>query len=260
LSVDALLFPAVSLEALVARAALQERTDRKYLVDRDTCARLTEELAGDHLALEIAGRRRFHYETIYFDTPAFDCYRDHVQGRRRRFKCRTRLYADSGLCVFELKLKDGRGRTLKRTLALKASEHGRLTDGMREFLERELLAAYGRPAPDVLIPVLRTSFSRLTLVARNRPERLTCDFGLTVAAEGTERHLCPRTVLVETKTERGSGVADRCLRALGARPLERLSKFCLGMALTRADVRDNVFRSLLKRHFPASLSPIGGRA
>jgi hypothetical protein len=255
--VDAL--PAVSLEALVARAALQERAERKYLVDRDICARLTEELVGDHLALEIAGCRRFRYETIYFDTPAFDCYRDQVQGRRRRFKCRTRLYADSGVCVFELKLKDGRGRTLKRALALDKSDHGRLTEGAREFLERELVAAYGRSAPEVLVPVLRTSFSRLTLVAHNRPERLTCDFGLIVAADGSEHRLSPQTVLVETKTERGRGVADRCLRALGARPLERCSKFGLGMALTRPNVRDNVFRGLLKRHFRPNLRPVGGK-
>ncbi len=259
LRVDPLRLGAVSLESLVARAALQERTDRKYLVDADTCARLIEALSADHLALEIAGRRHFRYETVYFDTPAFDCYHDHVQGRRRRFKCRSRLYADSGLCVFELKLKDGRGRTVKRTLPLHRGEHGRLTAATRAFLQRELQAAYGRSAPDGLIPVLRTSFSRLTLVGYDRPERVTCDFDLTLAAEGIEHCLPPPTVLVETKTERPSGgAADRCLRALGARALAGCSKFCLGVALTRPEVPSNLFRGLLNRHFATPVSLVGG--
>jgi hypothetical protein len=241
------MFAPISLDALVARAALQERADRKYLVDRDVWASLLDVLASDHLWLEIGGRRRFAYETIYFDTPALDCYRDHMQGRRRRFKCRTRLYADSGHCVFEAKLKDGRGRTLKRTLPVSPSEHGRLTFRAREFLRAQVHAAYGQVVPDNLVPVLRTSFKRVTLVAHDRPERLTCDAGLAFAARDVELELSPRTVLLETKTERGSGAADRWLRSLGARPLEGCSKYCLGIALTRGDVRNRRPAQLVRR-------------
>ncbi len=227
----------ISLDAVLARAALQERADRKYLVDRELVGALVDSLAHDHLALEIGGRRRFAYETVYFDTPALDCYRDHVRGRRRRFKSRTRLYADSGYCVFDVKLKDGRGRTLKRTLPIAPAEHGRLTHRMLDFLRRELAAAYGHGAPPELVPVVRTSFSRLTLVARDRAERVTCDAGLAFATGDVEVGLPAGAVVVETKTERGIGAADRRLRALGARPVGAWSKYCVAVALTRAGVR-----------------------
>jgi hypothetical protein len=35
-------------------------------------------------------------------------YRHHLQGRRKRFKCRTRLYGETA-CFFDLKLKGRRG-------------------------------------------------------------------------------------------------------------------------------------------------------
>jgi hypothetical protein len=247
---DAASLAPISLDAVVARAALQERADRKYVVDRDVYAALLHTLADDHLALEIEGRRRFAYETIYFDTPALDCYRDHLRGRRRRFKCRTRLYGDSGHCVFEAKLKDGRGRTLKRTLPIPASEHGRLTFRALEFLRAQLLTAYGRPEPPELYPVVRTTFNRITLVARDRAERLTCDVGLAFAAGEIEVALSPSTVVVETKTQRGGGLADRHLRALGARPLEACSKYCVAVALTCRQARDRRPAQLVRRLVP----------
>jgi hypothetical protein len=247
LAADAGVLAPISLDAVVARAALQERADRKYIVDRNVYAALLRALADDHLALEIEGRRSFAYDTIYFDTPALDCYRDHLQGRRRRFKCRTRTYGDSGLCVFDVKLKDGRGRTLKRSLPIPASEHGRLTFRALEFLRAQLLAAYGRPEPPELLPIVRTSFSRNTLVARDRAERLTCDIGLAFAAGEVAVGLCPSTVVVETKTQRGGGVADRRLRALGARPLDACSKYCVAVALTCRHVRNRRPAQLVRR-------------
>jgi hypothetical protein len=97
--------PAVDLATLEADAELAVRTDRKHLLGWPDVARLLEALAPTHRALEIAGRRSFAYDTTYFDTDELHCFRAHVQGRRRRYKCRTRLYADTDVCALEVKLR-----------------------------------------------------------------------------------------------------------------------------------------------------------
>jgi hypothetical protein len=250
-------FRPASLGEVEARASLRVRTDRKYLVGFEAFASLAEALARDYDALEIDGRRFCDYDSVYFDTPELTTYRQHVQGRRRRYKLRTRLYG-AGPCFFEVKLKGRRGETVKRRLEVPTAAHGWLSSEARSFLDRELRAAYGVSIPGALEPVLGTAYTRLTLVARDEPERVTCDFGLSFRLEPNRSEILDGRVLVETKTERGSGAVDRQLWRLGARPLARCSKYCLGVALSRSDVRSNEFRRLLRRHFavlvPASIA------
>ena len=246
--------PPISVAALDEIASLQVRTDAKYVVGLERARLLLPALGRGYRALEIDDRRAFRYETVYFDTPDLAGYRAHVQQRRRRFKCRTRLYSDCGACFFEVKLKGGREETIKRKLALDAADHGSMTDEAADFLAAELNTAYGLAPPDRLRPALATSYRRVTLVGRG--ERLTCDFGLCFRAGEREHRAAPGRLLVETKTERGNGTADRLLRALGARPVSGCSKYCLGVALTYPAVPDNQFRRLLRRHFvPAPRVP-----
>ena len=239
------MFAPIGLDELNARAALLTRVDAKYIVDGATFARLEERLADDFLVLEIDGLRRFTYETLYFDSVALDAYHAHVQGRRRRFKCRSRRYVESGRQVFEVKLKGLRGATVKHQLEI--ADHGVMTDAAREFAEEVLRDAYGHQlAPQV--PVLPMTYRRMTLAARDSAERLTCDFDLAFPGGA----LAPGHVIVESKSARGRGEADRVLRSLGARPVS-CSKYCAGIGLTR-DVRANPFAALLRRYYvPAPL-------
>ena len=108
----------IGLEALDAAAALRTRVDRKYLLPTADLPDLLDALRDTHAALEIDGRRWFHYDSVYFDTEGLLTARAHVQGRRRRFKCRSRHYVETGRCVFEIKLKGLRGRTLKHQLPI----------------------------------------------------------------------------------------------------------------------------------------------
>jgi hypothetical protein len=103
-------FPAVGLAELETSAGLQDRVDSKYVISLADFATLAERLLGTHAVLEIDDRRAFRYRTTYFDTRELQIFRDHVQERRRRYKCRAREYVDSGLCMFEVKLKGPRGR------------------------------------------------------------------------------------------------------------------------------------------------------
>ncbi len=245
-------FAPVALDDVLAAADLPERVDVKYLIPARRLADLAEHLSETHRVLEIDGRRAFGYRSTYFDTAGLAAYRDHVQRRRRRFKCRSREYVDSGLCTFEVKLKGRRGRTVKHRMAYDPAGRAMLSAAAREFVGDCVERAYGRRPDGDLRPTLVVSYTRVTLVSPERGERLTCDFDLAFAApDGASGRLAEEIVIVESKSERGGALADRVLRMLGARPEPVCSKYCLGVGLTRPHVRANALRPLLRRHFLA---------
>jgi len=82
----------IGLAELDAHASLQDRVDVKYIVTFVQLEALFERLSPTHRALEIDGRRSFAYRTTYYDTDDLLTFREHVQQRRRRFKCRKRRY------------------------------------------------------------------------------------------------------------------------------------------------------------------------
>lgn len=243
-------FEPVALDELLAGAELSDRTDVKYVVPVAALAALADALRGSHRVLEHGGRRVFGYETTYFDTPDLRAYREHLQQRRRRFKCRSRDYVDGDLCVFEVKLAGARGRTVKRRIDHPRERRGELTEVALAFLRGCVEQAYGRPPDLRLRRTLEVTCTRVTLAAPERGERLTCDFGLAFAGgDGAAGRLAPGMAIVESKSAGGGALADRALRALGARPVSGCSKYCLGIALTAPGVRSNPLKPLLRRHF-----------
>jgi hypothetical protein len=229
-------FSAIGLEQLDADAALRDRVDVKYVVPLSAFAALADRLLATHFALEIDGRRAFAYRSTYFDTPELGAFRDHLQQRRRRYKCRSREYCDSGAFAFELKLKGLRGRTVKHRMPHDGHE---LSEAAMAFLCERL----DRPPDGGLGPTLTVAYTRVTFAAPG--ERLTCDFDLTF--NDSEGRLHPGMAIVESKSERGNAAADRVLRELGQRAQPLCSKYCVGVALTRP-VTANLLRPLL-RHF-----------
>lgn len=223
----------IGLDELDQRAALQRRIDRKYVVEPAVAEDLVDRLAASHQALEIDGRRWFRYESAYFDTPALACYRDQVAGRRPRYKVRSRLYADSDECSFELKLKlrDEQG-TVKEHGPCAPEDHGRLVPAARRFVDETLRDA-GLEPPDELEHTLTTRFRRGTLAARDGGERVTFDRDLEVERpSGPCVRLHEGLVIVETKSPDGEGDADRVLADAGVDEVS-FSKFRAGIEVTR---------------------------
>lgn len=227
---------AVNLDELDAKVPMRIREDRKHVIDLPTLQELLAALGPTHVALEIDGRRAFTYDSVYFDTPDLLTARAHVQRRRRRFKCRTRVYRESGTCALEVKLKGSRGETVKHRLPYAVEDHGALTEGGRAFLSEHLDVV-----PE-LAAVLRTVYTRSTLVGPG--ERVTIDRELSFGAA----RLNPGWAIVETKSARGAGVADRALRRLGSRPVS-LSKYVVGAGLTQMASPPNDSRHITRRYF-----------
>ena len=240
--------PAIALEQ-IGDADLQARVDRKYLVRLDQLATLADRLCTAHAVLSIGGLRSFAYRSVYFDTADLSCYRAHRQDRRLRWKARSRLYRDSGLCRFEVKLKTGRGDTDKRAVSISPAEAGHLPEPGRQLLERLLAERYAVTAPLPLVPTLTVEHLRSTLVAADRTGRLTLDSRLVLRGpSGRTGELGAGMVLLETKSRDGRSPADRLLRDEGVRPVS-ISKYGCGIALTRPDEQDQPWRPLLRQHF-----------
>ncbi len=242
--------PPISLAELLVDSALQQRLERKYIVDVATLSELLARVRDTHRVLDIEGRRVFHYRTTYYDTPELVTLRAHLQQRRRRFKLRRRHYVESRTSVLEVKLKGARGMVIKR--ALPTVDRVDLLAHESAFFRTAVLEAYGHDLPVAALgPVLTMSCARLTLAARGGAERLTCD--VEVDLDGAR--LVPDHAIVESKSLRGVAIADRVLRDLGARPADRCSKYCLGVAFARPDIHANDFARVL-RYF----EPVPGRA
>lgn len=239
--------PPVALDEVLDQAALQTRMDRKYLVPVDRFAGFVARLRDRFAVLEIDGRRLFRYESVYFDTADRRLYRQHLQGRRRRYKVRTRSYLDSGECAFEVKLKGSRSSTAKSRLPYALADRRAITGEARAFLDELVGTAYG-VAPPALDPVLTTSYHRATLVDLDAGARLTCDVNLVCHGDDAVAPGPAETIIVESKSTSGNDVADRVLRELGIRPVS-MSKYCVGVALLDPDIPANPWNRTLRREF-----------
>jgi VTC domain-containing protein len=226
-------FDPVSLESLDERAALLKRVDNKYALTRNEFVTLMDALHDSHQALDIDGRRSFAYCTTYFETPDLRCFIDHVENRTPRFKARSRLYEDTGLCVFEVKLKRSEGETDKRQTKYDEQDRRQLTAAARNCLE-EALADAGLTPPEEMTASLTTAFDRVTLAAAGGSERLTCDLGTRlVSSGGATARMRDDLVLVETKSQSGRSPADRQLQEMEIDVIS-LSKYRVGMSLVGA--------------------------
>ena len=243
--------PPISLAELEASAGLLTRTDRKYIIGWDLLEATIDALGPISTVLEIDGRRTFAYRSRYFDSPSLEAFRAHVQGRRKRYKCRVRHYVDSDDYVYEVKLKGRRGQTVKHRLACPpGARDASPEEPLRAFAAGCVGDAYGQSVGR-LCPTLDTHYRRLTLVARDGGERVTIDYGVGFDdGRGGYARLDDGYVILETKGAGSMSRADRVLRGLGARPVE-CSKYCVGISLLREDAHAAELRPLLRRYFAA---------
>lgn len=256
--------PPISLEELIEEASLLERVDRKYVLPVAAVAPLAAAAPSSTRVLDIAGRRTFGYSSTYLDTGDRLSFHSAGQGRRRRFKVRTRRYLDTGSCWLEVKTRGPRGVTLKERMPHPDVGVVPLSDEGHRFVDAILAAArLSGVTSDQLLPVLVSSYRRTTLHLPGSNSRATIDVGVTWRAVGGRAHAelaCPDVAIVETKTGSTPSEIDRMLWAHGHRPT-RISKFGVGMAalhpeLPRLKWHRAMQRHLaIPRHYPPAAEP-----
>ena len=240
-------FAPIGLKQLEATAGMLERIDNKYVIGQNTLRLAIPQLADHFDILDIDGRRNFTYDTCYFDDPGCRSYFDHHQSRCRRIKVRMRKYVEAGLCFVEIKLKDKRGMTVKKRLKTDPRKFGVLDDDAEAFIRETYSAHYKREFPLAIERNLDMRYRRMTLVGKNGGERMTIDNGMRFFMSESEHAVDPWLFIIEAKSAKGNGAADKILRRLHQHPTKHVSKYCTGVATMREGTKHNNFRRALKK-------------
>ena len=221
-------FAPISLEQM-SGVKLMNRTDTKFVTNKDKLRQLLQLAQHDYYVQEIDGERNLEYDTTYFDTTQFDMYNQHQWGHTNRQKIRFRTYCISGLQFMEVKTKNNHGRTKKKRIEVGDMD-------LRDSEKRLFLDKHLRYGVDTLQPALHNHFSRITLVNKEKTERLTIDSALRFHNLLSDEELdMGSLVIIELKRDGlvFSPVLEM-LRQLRIQP-HGFSKYCMGSALTGYD-------------------------
>lgn len=229
--------------AEMGKVKLMNRVDTKYVMPAVRLEELLEMAAPDYYVQKNDGYRVARYDTIYYDTDDCRYYIIHQNKKSVRQKLRTRQYVHSGVSFLEVKNKNNRGRTKKKRIEIGREHNIDLTaraDAM-EFLEGRLLFPV-----ESLSRHLRTRFDRITLVNREKTERVTIDvnLGFENFRNGAVKDM-PGIAIVEIKQD---GTSHSTMKDILTRlHIHRLgfSKYCIGSAVTRPDLKQNNFKERL---------------
>lgn len=220
------------------RVKLLHRTDKKYLMHRNSLENFLLSLAPHYYMLEHIGKRVMHYETQYYDTKDLDLYNLHLHGHGRRWKVRKRHYTDSDVLFFELKTRTNKGKTEKQRVDSTHDSSG-FSPNEADLLKDELPFQ-----PNQLVETLSTGYDRITLVNKTIEERITIDTALSFSGSHGKADMS-NLVIVEVKQGGKSlSPALKALRELRQKP-GGISKYCLGLISTMPNLPNNRFKPML---------------
>ena len=239
-------FNTISLKALETKAEMLDRIDNKYIVTGQQLQPAFAALTEYFDVLEIDARRAFQYSTRYFDDVERSGYYDHHQRKRKRSKARIRRYVDAGLNFLEVKTNEQRGMTAKRRLRIEKPLK-LLDDRCLDFIDSCCQESYDELFEKNAIPVIVIEYQRITLVAKQGGERLTIDTHMRFTSETASCAAPAEMFIVETKSKRGNGLADKVMRSLHIQPTKRVSKYCISLVVTGQVSRRNGFLPALRR-------------
>ena len=219
---------------------LMNRTDTKFVTTTERLVFLLDMAQQDYFVQDINGQRNMLYDTTYFDTTGYAMYGEHQHGHVNRQKIRFRTYVSSGLQFMEVKTKNNHGRTKKKRMEVTDMD---LTDTAKQ----EFLVSHLHYNVATLMPHMHNHFRRITLVNRAKTERLTIDTALHFHNCVTDSD-CDMGSLVIIELKRDGLVFSpvlEMLRKLRIHP-HGFSKYCMGAALTNAQLPVNRFKSKLR--------------
>ncbi len=221
----------------ITGAALLDRSELKFVLPQDLLLPVLAELRDAYRVLVVAGQPLSHYRTLYFDTDDLAMYCRHHAGAPDRYKVRAREYVDSHAAFLEVKHKTGAWRTIKSRIP---TETPISASPMKAA--SWLAAACPYPA-DALQATLWNQYTRITLVSKARPERVTLDLELSFS-RAEARAALPGIVVAEVKYagDRHTSEFARLMRQHHVRGTS-FSKYCMGVSLLYPGVKHNRFKA-----------------
>ena len=214
---------------------LMNRTDTKFAFKATKLPLLMQKMMPFYRILAIDGKLIHDYKSLYFDTDNRKFYLDHHNGRVNRNKIRFREYVGSGLTFLEIKLKNNKGKTIKKRIKVNNIAEN-LTEEQQEFIDQTIGFRLDVSAKQWI------NFSRITFVHKTQKERLTMDVNLTFENKEGSGNL-KKVAIAEVKQERMSRSSDfmRLAKELHILPI-RISKYCISSLELDPDLKQNRFK------------------
>jgi hypothetical protein len=217
---------------------LMDRTDTKYVFRLDNLPEFLEQVKEDYRILDVNGHRISRYESLYFDTKNFDLYMSHHRGKPNRYKIRCRKYVESELHFFEVKFKNNKGRTIKDRVK-QAEINGLIKDNAETLLKEKtpLMAEH-------LEAKLWVNYSRITLVNKHSPERVTIDVDLTFKNKDIDKTI-HNLVIAEVKQDKA--LVSSFIKLMKKYHIREgsISKYCFGVISLFNKIKHNNFKPKL---------------
>jgi hypothetical protein len=231
-------FSTISLNEMDS-VALQNRTDTKFLMTGEQLLTALSAVQQDYRILSVAGQKLNHYRTVYFDTPDFELFNLHVNGRADCYKVRSREYTDSSQSFLEVKHKTRKDRTIKDRLSTP-----RPIIQLNLEAESWLHEVYPYSCRD-LEPKLWNTFTRITLVCKHDCERVTLDVDLGFFIVNQSVWL-DNIAVAEVKMDSGNQSSPFLAAMRTQRILPRgFSKYCIGVSMLYDRVKKNSLKPKL---------------
>lgn len=223
---------------------LMKRVDQKYMASCDILEELLSRIGDRYFVQHIEGDPLAPYRTLYFDTVDLRMYTMHHNQKLNRQKLRVRTYRSTDTTFFEIKNKDNKKKTSKVRIPVDVS----LFDSVLDVPEVKAFVDENTPYPVAsLHACLENRFERITLVDKGMSERVTIDRDISFhnRATGIDADISSLLV-IEVKHEVGAPMSDieRALHELHVLP-RRMSKYCIGTALTDPRAKRNRFKEKL---------------
>lgn len=231
-------FEVISLEELNNKARLMTRRDSKYILSTAQLNEFLCEIKNQFLILEIQGVRQFEYHTLYMDTKNLKCFKDHNQGRRRRFKLRFRHYVDSSLYYLELKIKGRRNLTHKYRLQINSECYNQasMSSELKNFVKETIEKNYQYQLDLFYEKSLMVKYKRITLVSKIGEEHITIDNKVCFSNDVKSVEAKSDLWVIEIKSRTGNSCFDKSLYKNKTRPVSGCSKYCVGINLLNSQV------------------------
>lgn len=227
-------FETISLKEMDS-VALMSRTDTKFVFRFDQLPQFLEQIKDDYKVLDVNENRISRYESLYFDTENFDLYFSHHRGKPTRYKIRCRKYVESDLNFFEVKFKNKKGRTIKDRVKQKQID-GKIIDKAETLLKEKTPML-----PSHLEAKFWVNYSRITLVNKNSPERVTIDLDLTFKNSEHEKTI-HNLVIAEVKQDKA--VVSEFMKLMKKHHVREgsISKYCYGVLSLYEKIKHNNFK------------------
>lgn len=235
------IFKTTSLEDL-NKAALLNRTDKKFIFNKNKLESFLFDLSHHYFILDINGIKSHSYKSLYFDTDQFDMYHLHQRGKKNRYKFRTREYCSSGIAFNEVKFKNNKGKTVKNRIK-RSSFNSEIDDKFAC-----LIRSKSDILPENLSPSLFVYFDRLTLTDYNFKERITIDLNLEFACpKKSDKKSYNNLIILELKQEKQAVKSPINPILIKHRIFPTgSSKYCLGIYSTKTRVKRNKFKAKIR--------------